>query len=122
MPTVVRVALYARVSTDFNEKSTKAKDIEERRQRKQETENQLHELREFAARSGWQIVAEYVDRSSGGNSNRPQFQKMFEDARKNHFEILFFWALDRLSREGVVETLNHLQRLSGYGVGWRSHQ
>lgn len=31
-----------------------------------------------------------------------------------------FWSLDRLSREGVVETLNHLQRLNGYGVNYRS--
>jgi DNA invertase Pin-like site-specific DNA recombinase len=28
--------------------------------------------------------------------------------------------LDRFSREGVLETLNHLQRLSSYGVGYRS--
>src|SRR5439155_26056257 len=27
-----------------------------------------------------------------------------------------------LSREGVLETLNHLQRLSASGVGWRSYQ
>jgi DNA invertase Pin-like site-specific DNA recombinase len=31
-----------------------------------------------------------------------------------------FWALDRLSREGVLETLQHLNRLTGYGVGYRS--
>jgi hypothetical protein len=31
-----------------------------------------------------------------------------------------FWSLDRLSREGTVETLNHLQRLTGYGVNYRS--
>jgi DNA invertase Pin-like site-specific DNA recombinase len=33
---------------------------------------------------------------------------------------LLFWSLDRLSREGTVETLNHLQRLTGYGVNYRS--
>ena len=31
-----------------------------------------------------------------------------------------FWSLDRFSREGVLETLNHLQRLAAYGVGYRS--
>lgn len=31
-----------------------------------------------------------------------------------------FWSLDRLSREGTVETLNHLQRLTDYGVNYRS--
>ena len=31
-----------------------------------------------------------------------------------------FWALDRFSREGVLATLQYLQRLSGYGIGYRS--
>jgi len=34
--------------------------------------------------------------------------------------VLLFWSLDRLSREGVLETLTHLQRLTGCGVAWRS--
>jgi DNA invertase Pin-like site-specific DNA recombinase len=35
--------------------------------------------------------------------------------------VLVFWALDRFSREGVTETLNYLQRLTSFGVEWRSH-
>jgi DNA invertase Pin-like site-specific DNA recombinase len=34
--------------------------------------------------------------------------------------VLLFWSLDRLSREGALETLQHLNRLTGYGVQWRS--
>ena len=34
--------------------------------------------------------------------------------------MLLFWALDRLSRERVLETLQHLNRLTSYGVGYRS--
>jgi DNA invertase Pin-like site-specific DNA recombinase len=34
--------------------------------------------------------------------------------------VLAFWSLDRLSREGTVQTLNHLQRLTAYGVDYRS--
>jgi DNA invertase Pin-like site-specific DNA recombinase len=113
----MRVAIYARVSTDV-----KDKDVEEGKRRKQEVENQLHELRQFADRSGWTVVQEYVDKASGKNSNRPQFQKMFEDAAKRHFDLVLFWSLDRFTREGVIETLNHLQRLSGWGVNWRSFQ
>jgi DNA invertase Pin-like site-specific DNA recombinase len=45
---------------------------------------------------------------------------MFGAASKREFDILLFWSLDRLSREGTVETLNHLQRLTGYGVNYRS--
>ena len=45
---------------------------------------------------------------------------MFEDASRRKFDVLLFWSLDRLSREGVLETLQHLQRLTSYGVAWRS--
>jgi DNA invertase Pin-like site-specific DNA recombinase len=45
---------------------------------------------------------------------------MFEAASQRRFDVLLFWSLDRLSREGVLETLQHLQRLTGYGVAWRS--
>jgi DNA invertase Pin-like site-specific DNA recombinase len=103
----MRIALYGRVSKDNG---------------KRDTENQLHELREFCRRSGWNIEHEYVDRASGKAANRPQFKNMFEDASKRKFDLVLFWALDRFSREGVTETLNHLQRLSGWGVGWRSYQ
>jgi len=103
----MRIALYARVSKDDGT---------------QETENQLQELREFCQRSGWTIEHEYVDRMSGKTANRPQFKRMFDDAAKRRFDLVLFWALDRFTREGVLETLNHLQRLSASGVGWRSYQ
>jgi len=101
----MRVALYARVST---------------KDRGQDTENQLRQLREFAEKQGWAITAEYKDKASGKRSDRVQFLKMFDAASRREFDLLLFWSLDRLSREGVVETLNHLQRLNGYGVNFRS--
>ena len=103
----MRIALYARVSKDDG---------------KQDTENQLHELREFCSRSGWTIAEEYIDRASAKTADRPQFKRMFEDASKRRFDLVLFWALDRFTREDVLETLNHLQRLSAWGVGWRSYQ
>ena len=99
------VCLYARVSTKDG---------------RQDTENQLIALREYCAKRGWEIAAEYVDHETGGTAKRPHFQQMFADARTRKFDLVFFWSLDRLSREGVTETLNHLQRLTSYGVGWRS--
>jgi DNA invertase Pin-like site-specific DNA recombinase len=103
----MRIALYGRVSKDDG---------------KQDTDNQLHELREFCKRCNWGIEHEYVDHASGKTADRRQFKKMFEDASKRKFDLVLFWALDRFSREGVLETLNHLQRLSAWGVGWRSYQ
>ncbi len=100
-----RVALYARVST---------------KDRGQDHENQLIRLREFAKAQRWEIVQEYVDKVSGKRSDRYHFEKMFVAASRREFEVLVFWSLDRLSREGTVETLNHLQRLTGYRVDYRS--
>jgi DNA invertase Pin-like site-specific DNA recombinase len=34
--------------------------------------------------------------------------------------VVLFWSLDRFSRKGVRETLNHLERLNSYGVNYRS--
>jgi DNA invertase Pin-like site-specific DNA recombinase len=101
----MRTALYARVST---------------RDKGQDTENQLAQLREFASTQGWTITGEYVDRVTGKHSDREQFQKLFQDASQRKFDTVLFWSLDRFSREGVLATLNHLQRLSSYGVGYRS--
>src|SRR5437899_8323328 len=53
-------------------------------------------------------------------ADRTAFLKMFEDARLKHFDIVLFWALDRFSREGTLQTLQYLQRLDTYGVAWKS--
>jgi DNA invertase Pin-like site-specific DNA recombinase len=86
----------------------------------QEVENQLRQLREFATAQGWTISREYVDHETGKTDDRAEFQAMFRDASQRRFDVLLFWALDRLSREGVLETLQHLNRLTSYGVGYRS--
>jgi DNA invertase Pin-like site-specific DNA recombinase len=99
----MKIALYLRVSTD-----------------KQETENQAIQLREFAGKQGWQVVQEYTDYESGAKAERTQFKQMFDDASRRKFDLVLFWALDRLSREGVYQTLQHLNRLESHGVGFRS--
>ena len=39
-------------------------------------------------------------------------------ASRKQFDMILFWSLDRFSREGVLETLQHLQTLTSYGVEW----
>jgi DNA invertase Pin-like site-specific DNA recombinase len=84
--------------------------------------NQLVELREFAAKQKWQVVAEYVDTVSGsGKKDRLQFERMMLAASQQRFDVLLFWKLDRFTREGTRKTLAHLTRLDGWGVAWRSY-
>jgi DNA invertase Pin-like site-specific DNA recombinase len=105
---MLRIAIYARVSTI---------------DKGQETENQLRELRQFVANKsseGWTLAGEYVDHATGKTANRPEFQRLFRDAAERKFDLVLFWSLDRFTREGVLETLQHLQRLTGNGIDWWS--
>lgn len=89
----------------------------------QDTENQLRELRQFVGNrvsDGWIVAGEYVDQASGKSANRPEFQRLFRDAAERKFDLVLFWSLDRFSREGVVETLQHLERLKASGIQWWS--
>jgi DNA invertase Pin-like site-specific DNA recombinase len=52
--------------------------------------------------------------------DRPQFQAMMTGALRRQFDVLLFWALDRFTREGALQTLQHLNQLSSYGVAFRS--
>jgi DNA invertase Pin-like site-specific DNA recombinase len=101
----MKVAIYARVSTD-----------------KQDNANQLEQLREFACKQRWEVVTEYKDTVSGsGKKSRPQFDAVMLAASQRKFDLLLFWALDRLSREGIVKTLGYLDQLRTWGCGWRSY-
>lgn len=98
------VAIYARVST----------------RDKQETLNQLAQLREFCQRQGWKVSTEYIDRETGSVASRDAFQKMLLHASQRKFDVLLFWALDRLTREKTLATLQYLERLTSYQVGYKS--
>jgi DNA invertase Pin-like site-specific DNA recombinase len=102
--TSMKVAIYARVSGKSN---------------RQEAANQSLQLVEYCQRQGWNYT-EYTDRMSGTKADRQAFLKMFEDARLKHFDMVLFWSLDRLSREGVKRTLDYLELLDSYGVAWKS--
>ncbi len=102
----MKVALYARVSTD---------------DRGQDPLNQLLQLRKFARRQGWRIAFEYVDAASAANGERIAFKRMWKDVEAHKFELLLFWSLDRLTREGTLATLTYLRRLSDAGIKFKSY-
>jgi len=99
-------AIYARVST---------------RDKGQDFNNQLDQLKLWAARLGYEVLIYAESVSGSGKAERREFDRMVEDARQKRVSIVLFWSLDRFSREGALETLTHLNRLTSYGCDWKSY-
>ena len=91
----MKAAAYARVSTG-----------------KQDLEVQLEEIRQFAARKGWTLVATYADVASGAREDRIDFRRLLADAAKGKLEVVIVQRFDRAARsvKQLVETLEHLRR------------
>ena len=77
-----RCAIYARVSTSD-----------------QHVDNQLHDLRLFAAQRGYEVACEFTDVGvSGSKARRPGLDAMLKDARKSKFTVVIVAAFDRVAR------------------------
>jgi DNA invertase Pin-like site-specific DNA recombinase len=92
-----KAAIYARVSTPD-----------------QHIETQLYQLRELAARRGFEVVHEYTDIGvSGSKARRGGLDALLADARRRRFSIVLVAAFDRVARSvkhflTVVDELNDL--------------
>ena len=82
----MRVAIYARVSTDA-----------------QTTENQVFELEKVAKRMGWTVTEVYADTISGAKAKRPELDKLLKSAMRKEIDVVMAWSVDRLGR-----SLQHL--------------
>ena len=68
-----KASIYARYSCD--------------KQSEQSIEGQIRVIRDFAAREGYTIIGEYIDRAkSAKTANRPQFLQMISDSAKHLFQ------------------------------------
>ncbi len=90
-----RIAIYARVST------------EEQREG-QTIDSQLSELERFSREKGWLIAAIYKDDGwSGGVMERPELDRLRDDAQKSVFDAVLINDVDRLARDvshlGVIK-------------------
>jgi len=95
----VKVAIYVRVSTS-----------------EQTVENQRQALREYCDRRGWQIVREYSDEGvSGAKSDRPELNRLMEDAAKGKFQAVCVWKFDRF-RRSTQHLLKSLEVFKGLGI------
>jgi DNA invertase Pin-like site-specific DNA recombinase len=61
-----------------------------------------------------------VEQELGGTGKRSEFQALFADAHLRRFDMVLFWSLDRFSREGALPTLQYLNQLQGWGMGYKS--
>lgn len=82
----MRVALYARFSTDMQNQAS--------------VDDQMRVTEERAKREGWKVVEKYADHGiSGASMIRPGIQKLMQDAAAKKFDVVIAEALDRLSRD-----------------------
>ena len=102
---VMKVALYARVSTD---------------DKNQDPETQLYALREFCKKAEWEIVKEYVDKARAKDfKRRTAWLELLKDARHRNFKAVLVFRLDRAFRS-VRECTNTVQEWHDFGIGFKS--
>ena len=98
---LVRVAVYARVSTANNG---------------QDPSMQTRELREYCERRGWVVVTEYVDVGiSGAKEKRPELDRLMADAHRRPFDAVVVWKFDRFARS-VSHLLRALENFKALGI------
>jgi DNA invertase Pin-like site-specific DNA recombinase len=97
-----RVGLYARVSTHDQ----------------QTLPLQIRDLRDYAAKRGWTIVAQIKEVGSGA-SQRELRQALLAAARRREIDVVMVWRLDRWGRS-VADLVSTLQELQHLGVGFVS--
>ncbi|NUM44631.1 MAG: recombinase family protein [Anaerolineales bacterium] len=104
-----RVALYARVSSE-----------EQAGRDHFSLAAQFNEMREYALRRGWTIVAEFVDEGiSGEKWERPGLEALLALAKDGGFDILLVHELSRLSRS-LFHTLEIFDLLGHHRLGFAS--
>ena len=82
-------ALYARVSSDRQDVDLSVS-------------AQLRALRDYAEKNGYLVAREYVDEAESGRiADRPQFQKMLNEASKSEapFQEILVWKFSRFTRK-----------------------
>ena len=98
----MKAAIYARVSTTNG----------------QTPQNQLSRLRDVAAKAGWTVVEEFVDRGiSGakGRDKRPAFDRLCKAITRRDVDVVMAWSVDRLGRS-LRDLVGFLGDLEAVGV------
>jgi DNA invertase Pin-like site-specific DNA recombinase len=130
----MRVALYARVSTNEcrclcghkwtprtrDEAGQCPKCGPTSQIKRQDVGMQVRELRQFCEARGWQIASEYLDEGiSGAKDSRPELDRLVADAHRRRFDAVVVWKFDRFARS-VSHLLRALETFNALGVGFVS--
>jgi len=104
---VVKIAIYARVSTVDKD---------------QNPETQLRPLREHVRGLDGEVVGEFVDHASADDlRGRREWRRLLELAMRRRVDLIVVWKLDRAFRS-VADGATTLQTLRSSGCGIRSLQ
>lgn len=96
----LRVAIYARVSTDLQDNS-----------------NQLQALEGWVKNRGWTLVRTYTESETAWkDGHQKELGALVQDAYKRKFDLVAVWALDRISRQGPLQILQFVHKLRNSGV------
>ena len=93
MERMTKAALYARVSTDAQQKEGTI-------------ESQVAELKRQIAEAGHVLVREYIDDGiSGTLLDRPGLEQLRQDVKTDQFDAIYFLCADRIAREVAYQTI-----------------
>lgn len=100
----MRAVIYARYSGGPN-------------QTEQSIEGQVRDCMRYANENNIDVVGQYIDRAISGTDfvNRYEFLKMIDDCKKNIFDAIIVWKIDRFGRDRQEIAINKV-KLKKYGV------
>jgi site-specific DNA recombinase len=103
----MKVALYARVSSEEQVSGTSL-------------DTQLAELRRTVEYKHWNVYREYIDGGySGTIDDRPEFNRLMQDANNKSFDAVVVYRLDRFMRN-LRLLLNRVGELEKKGISFVS--
>lgn len=97
----MNVAIYTRVSTNEQAMNGISLDAQEKR------------CRDLCQFKDWSVTEVYCDAGfSAGNTDRPAFKRLFQDAKSHKFENIIVYKIDRFSRnlKDLVNIMSDLKK------------
>lgn len=110
LPSIKRVAIYARVST--TEQAEEGYSIDE----------QQRLLTEWCEKNGYIVHEVYADRGISGKSikKRPALIKLIDDAQNKRFDVVLVWKTNRLARN-ILDLLKIVEVFDQNYISFRSY-